>query len=134
MKMKNTFQRITCQGGSLLLIVLAAGLAFSADSKTTMSKSEAKELIGKASTPEDHRHLAEYFAQKAENMEAEAVEHEELAKEYAKNPRMVHEMKHPMSGNTAGHCRYFAQAARKAAAEDRSLAAAHENMAKMAQK
>jgi hypothetical protein len=134
MKMKSRFQRITGHGGSLLLIALAVGFAFAAESTPTMNKAEAKELIAKATTPEDHRRLAAYFTQKAENMEAEATEHEELAKEYAKNPQMIHEMKHPMSGNTAGHCRYFAQAARKAAAEDRALATAHENMAKMAQK
>lgn len=68
------------------------------------------------------------FTQKAEMMEAEALEHEELAKEYANNPG-IHVMKHPMSGRTAAHCKYFAQAARKAATEDRALATAHEAMA-----
>lgn len=131
MKMKNTLQRVARHGGFLLLIALVAGLAFAAE--PTMSKAEVRELITKASTPEDHHRLAAYFTQKAENMEAEAVEHDELAKQYAKNPG-IHEMKHPMSGNTAAHCRYFAQAARKAAAEDRALAAAHESMAKNAQK
>lgn len=129
--MKNTFHRMTRYGGSLLLIALVAGLSFAAE--PTMSKAEVKELIGKASTPEDHHRLASYFTQKADNMEAEAVEHDELAKQYANNPG-IHEMKHPMSGNTAAHCRYFSQAARKAAAEDRALAAAHESMAKNAQK
>ncbi len=133
MRMKNTFQRIKHHGGSLLLIALAAGLAFAAESTPTMSKAEVKKLIAKASTPEDHHWLAAYFRQKAEKMEAEAVEHDELAKQYANNPG-IHEMKHPMSGNTAAHCRYFSQAARKAAAEDRALAAAHESTAKNAQK
>lgn len=131
--MKNTFQRITRHCDLLLMIALAAGLAFAAESTPTMSKAEVKELIGKASTPEDHHRLAAYFAQKAEKMDAEVAEHEELAKEYFNNPG-IHAMKHPMSGQTAGHCKYFAQAARKAAAEDRALAAAHEEMAKKAQK
>jgi hypothetical protein len=131
-KMRNTFKRMTRHGGFLLLTALAAGLAFAAESTPPMSKAEVKELIAKASTPEDHHRLAAYFTQKAEKMEAEAVEHEELAKEYANIPG-VHEKK-PMSGNTPAHCRYFAQAARKAAAEDRALAAAHESMAQKAQK
>ena len=131
--MKNTFHRLTHYGGSLLLIVAVVGLGFAAEATPTMSKAEVKELIGKASTPEDHQRLAAYFTQKAEKMEAEAVEHDELAKEYLNNPG-IHAMKHPMSGNTAAHCRYFAQAARKAAAEDRALAAAHESMAQKAQK
>lgn len=124
--MKNTFQKIARLASSLLLV---AGIAFAAESTPTMTKAEAKELIGKATTQDDHHRLAAYFTQKAEMMEAEAVEHEELAKEYSKNPG-IHAMKHPMSGNTAGHCTYFAQDARKAAVQDRALAAAHEAMAK----
>ena len=131
--MTNTLQRITHHCGLLLLIALASGLAFAAESTPTMSKDEAKQLIAKASTSKDHHRLAAYFTQKAEMMDSEAAEHEELAKQYANNPG-IHEMKHPMSGKTAGHCKYFAQAARKAAAQDRALAAAHEDMAKKAQK
>ena len=66
-------------------------------------------------------------------MEAEAVEHDELAKEYANNPG-DDATKHPMSAKSAAHCKYFAQAARKAAAEDRALAAANEEMALKAKK
>ncbi len=49
--MKNKFHRITHSAGLLLLI-------------STMSKAEAKELIAKASTPEDHHRLAAYFTQR----------------------------------------------------------------------
>jgi len=116
------------------LMALAAGLAVAAEtSMPMMSKGEVKELISKSSTPEDHHRLAAYFKQKAEMMEAEAVEHDELAKEYASNPAND-ATKHPMSGRSAAHCRYFAQAARKAAIEDRALAAAHEDMALKAKK
>lgn len=127
-KMKQTFQKMMRLGTPLLLVTIAAGLAFAAE--PSMSKAEVKELIGKASTPEDHHRLAQYFTQKADNMEAEAVEHAELAQEYTKHANGLHEMKHPMSGGTAAHCKYFVTAARKAAAEDRALATAHENMAK----
>lgn len=133
MRLENTTQKITRRCSSLLLIVLTAALTLAAQSVPTMSKAEAKQLIAKASTPEDHHRLAAYFTQKAEKMESEAVEHEELAKEYSNNPG-IHAMKHPMSGNTAAHCKYFATAARKAAAEDRALALAHNKMAENAQK
>ena len=123
--MENVFMNISRY---MLFGALAAGLSFAAASTPLMTKSEAKELIAKATTPEDHHRLAEYFNQKAATMEAEAVEHDELGAEYAKNPG-IHAMKHPMSGTTAAHCKYFAQVARKAAAEDRALAAAHEGLA-----
>lgn len=129
MQTRNTFHRLTRPGWFLMLATLTAGLAFAVEPVAPMSKAEAKELIGKASTPADHQRLASYFSYKATVMEAEAVEHDELAAEYAKHPN-GHDMKHPMSGNTAGHCRYFAQASRKAAAEARLMATAHENMAK----
>ena len=130
--MNYTFQRSINRGGCLLLTALIAGLAFGAES-TSLTKAEVKALIANASTPAQHHQLAAYFTQKAEMMEAEAVEHEDLAKEYAKNSG-VDAMKHPMSGKTAGHCKYFAQVARKAAAEDRALAAAHEGMANQTEK
>ncbi len=133
MNTTSTFRIITRRCGVLVLISVAAVLAFAAEPMSMMSKAEAKELIGKASTPQDHQRLADYFNHKAEMMETEAVEHDELAKEYTNNPG-VHAMKHPMSGTTAAHCRYFAQAARKAAVEDRALATFHEQMAKRAQK
>jgi hypothetical protein len=129
--MKNTFDRVTRHGGFLLLVALAASLAFAAESTPTISKAEAKQLIATANSPEDYQKLAGYFTQKAEMMDAEAAEHEELAKEYAKNP---HSMKGPMGFKTSEHCKYFEQAARKAAAEDRALATSYESKAKTVQK
>jgi len=131
--MKTTLKKITRHCGTVVLISLAAALARAVEPTAMMSKSEAKDLISKANTPQDHHRLAEYFTHKAEMMDAEAAEHDDLAKQYANNPG-IHAMKHPMSGTTAGHCKYFAQAARKAAIEDRALAAAHEKMANASQK
>ena len=131
--MKSLFAQMTRYSGVLLVISVAAGVAIAAESMPMMSKGEVKELVTKASTPQEHRRLAEYFTHKAEMMDSEAVEHDDLAKEYAKNPGVA-AMKMPGSGRTASHCKYFAQAARKAAAEDRAIAAAHEQMAKNAEK
>jgi hypothetical protein len=129
MSSRNPFREIPASGRFLALAALAVGLVFAVEPSPPMSRSAAKELISKASTPADHQRIAAYFRYKADVMEAEAVEHDELAAEYAKNPN-GHDMKHPMSGKTAEHCKYFAQAARKAASEDRLMAAAHEAMAK----
>ncbi len=51
------------------------------------------------------------------------------AKELVASKPGVAAMKQPISGKTAGHCKYFLQAARKAASQDRALAAAHQEMA-----
>jgi hypothetical protein len=94
-----------------------------------LSKAELKALVAKAETPADHMKLSRHYSAKAEQLEAEAKEHEELAKEY-KGHVTVHGLKHPMSGQTAEHCELFAQQFAKAAKEARAMAAAHENMAK----
>ncbi len=108
----------------LLPITAAIGLALGAEPVSPMSKAEVKELISKSSTAEDHHRIAAYFKQKADVMDAEAAEHEDLAREYSNGRPTAGQIKHPMSSKTAAHCRYFAQAARKAATEDRALAAA----------
>jgi len=131
--MKSTLAKTRHLCGALLLISVAAAITMAAESMPMMSKAEVKALIGKASTSQDHHRLAEYFTHKTEMMDSEAAEHADLAKEFAKNPGVA-AMKMRMSGKTAGHCNYFAQDARKAAAEDRAIAAAHEQMAKKRQK
>ncbi|MGD0775936.1 MAG: hypothetical protein ABSC05_24225 [Candidatus Solibacter sp.] len=104
-----------------------------ADSKVRLTKKEVKTLVATAKTPEDHMKLARYFNQEADQLEAEAKEHDELAQEYRKNPNPM-ASKLPMSGRTAEHCAYFAKSTREAAKAARELAAAHEQMAKDAAK
>ena len=129
--MKHVPQSTTHHWRSLLLIAFAAGIAFAAEPAPKISKGELKELIASARTTEDHHRLAIYFKEKADMMEKEAVEHEELAQVYFDNPGND-EMKRSWSVTTAGHCRTYAKEARKAEAEDRALATAHETMAKAA--
>jgi hypothetical protein len=69
-----------------------------------------------------------YFNSEADRFEAEAVEHEGLANAHRIKTDALAE-KHTMSGNTAGHCDYFAKSARVKAKADRDLAAQHELMA-----
>ena len=114
-----------------VLGILASGVLLSADEHGLLSKSELKALIGSAKTAQDHERVAQHFDAKAEQLEAEAKEHEELAAQYKANPS-GHETKHPMSGQTAGHCQMFADDFQKAAQRARQMAADHRAMAKPA--
>ena len=97
-----------------------------------LTKKELKTAITNARTRQDHQRIATYYKKEADRLQADATEHEELAVVYAKSPN-AHAGKHPMSGQTADHCKYFADAARKAAQESQKLAGLHEEMAKEAQ-
>ena len=98
-----------------------------------LSKDQLKELIRSANTPADHQKLAAYYRDEANKLEAEATEHQELAKAYRNRTDAVAQ-KHPMSSKTAGHCDYFAKSVREAAKADRALAAEHDLMAQDAGK
>jgi hypothetical protein len=98
-----------------------------------LSKDKLKELSTSAATPADHLKLAAYFNSEADRFEAEALQHEGLANAHRIKTDAVAE-KHTMSGNTAGHCDYFAKVARQKAKADRDLAAQHELIAKGAEK
>ena len=113
----------------LSAILLAAGSLLAADETGILNKQELKTLIANAKTPADHTLLAKHFGAKAAQLDAEAKEHEELAAQYRANPN-IHEMKHPGSAQTAGHCQFFGKSLRKAAVDARKLASDHELMAK----
>lgn len=113
----------------LLLLFFVSTSYVHAQEGEHMSQQELKSLIASAKTPEDHERIAKHFEAEANQMDAAAKEHEELAAQYKANPS-GHAQKHPMSGRTAGHCNYFADDLHKAAKEDRALAADHREMAK----
>lgn len=116
---------------SSAVALFAGGLssAKAAGAAQPLTKKELKDAITKASTAQDHRRIAAYYQKEADRMMAEATEHDDLAAAYAKSPT-AHASKHPMSGQTAEHCRYFADAARKAGQAAKELANLHEQMAK----
>jgi uncharacterized protein YbbK (DUF523 family) len=97
-----------------------------------LAKKELKTAITNAKTPQDHQRIAAYYQKEADRMLAEAKEHDELAIVYAKSPN-ASAMKMPMSGRTAEHCKYFAEAVRKAAQESQEMAKLHQEMARQAQ-
>lgn len=114
-----------------LLLVASIVSVTAAESQGLLKSSELKALVMNAKTPADHLKLARHYTAMAEKHEGEAKEHEALAIEYTKHPT-GHEVKHPMSGQTAEHCKFYAEHCRKAAAEMRAMAAAHADMAKNA--
>jgi hypothetical protein len=113
----------------LILFAVTAALSSPFAIAQTMNKAELKELVGTANTPKDHERIAAHFDAKAAELDEEAKDHDELAAKYAASPN-GHDQKHPMSGLTAGHCKFFATKAREAAKAARQIAADHRQMAK----
>src|SRR5262245_47007547 len=99
----------------LAAMLLVAGLSSAADETAILGKQELKTWIANAKTATDHTRLAKHFSAKAAQLVADAKEHEELAAQYRANPT-IHEIKHPGSTQTAGHCQFFGKSLRKAAA------------------
>lgn len=116
-----------------VLMVITAGQAPAVDVKGELKPKEVRALVANAKTAADHLKLSRHYSTMAAKHEAEAKEHEALAAEYRRNPR-ASESKRPMAPDTAAHCDYYAQHCRNAAKEMQALAAAHEQMAKEAQK
>jgi cell fate (sporulation/competence/biofilm development) regulator YmcA (YheA/YmcA/DUF963 family) len=114
-----------------LLGIFVAGAFLWAGDGGLLSKQELKTHIADAKTAQDHERLAQHFDAKADELEAEAKEHQELAAQYKAHPT-IHEMKHQMSGQTAGHCQYFADELHKAAMGARQMATDHREMAREA--
>lgn len=112
-----------------MLAIMFTGTMLKADDPGLLSKQELKSLIGSAKSVPDHERLARHFDAKASELEAESKEHRELAAQYKANPTM-HQSKHPMSAETAGHCQYFADDLQKASQRARQMAADHRQMAK----
>jgi glutamate/tyrosine decarboxylase-like PLP-dependent enzyme len=111
----------------LMTSMLLATVGLAADK--TLSKEEVRSLVQKANTPAEHNKLAQYYGQKADQLEAEANEHAQMAKLYKARPNAA-VMKHPMSPDTPSHCENLAANLHKAAVEARALSAAHAEMAK----
>jgi hypothetical protein len=119
---------------ALTVLIGVGGLSLAvAVEPAALTKKDLKAAITNAKTPQEHRRVADYYKREADRMLAEASEHDELAVVYAKSPNPAM-MKQPMSGRTADHCKFFAEAARKAAQESQEMAKLHEEMAQQAQR
>jgi len=121
--------------GYITVWLLAAALivpalwATQSQGPETWTKKDLKQAITTAKTAEDHTKIAQFYVRDAERLDAEAKEHVALAEAYKKSPT-IHEQKHPMSGQTAGHCQWLANRYTEMAQKERELAKFHEDMAK----
>jgi hypothetical protein len=111
----------------MVLLATTALMTTSMASAQILSKAQLKELITSASTAADHEKIAKHFDAKAAQYETDAKDYDELAVAHRNNG---HSSKHPMSGLTEEHCKYFAAEARRAATEARKVAADHREMGK----
>ena len=121
------------RNGLMLIVVLSStltggtGIVSAAEPLKPLSKREFQHLVKNARTPLEHAKLSIYYEEKAEEHEAEAKEHQDMAVQFALRPVMSN-TKHPMGPLTAEHCRYFAEHCRKVALEMRERARAHRVM------
>ncbi len=104
-----------------IVLTMALGASVSAQKEKPLTKDQAMNLLGTATTPAQHEQLAQYFNQKAAKLETEAKEHTELANAY-------HKGKTPNMQN-ASLCEQASSDELKAAQENRAIADSHHKMA-----
>lgn len=118
------------------MFVFSFGVTPQMNAADHLTKKQATALAATAKTRADHMKLAAYFKLEADRLDAEASEHEELAKNYRLNPAMTGGGK--SGGNTQirtfEHCDAAAKSLREAAKATRELATEHEQMATDAEK
>jgi hypothetical protein len=104
-----------------ILLTTAFTTSIWAQKEKPLTKDQAMKLLSTAETPEQHEQLAQYFNLKAAKLETEAKEHLELANAY-------HRGKTPNMQNIS-LCEEAAADERKAAQENRAIAAGHHKAA-----
>jgi hypothetical protein len=129
--MKRTFTGISVLAFAIIVTSAAFGQStLTAQAKPErLSKHELSTLIANARTPAEHERIARFYEAKAADDQAQANTHEAMVAEYKANPSLS---TNKNQASTIGHCEYFAQKFSKLAAEDRELAAGHEQMARVA--
>lgn len=124
---------------ALAIIVLALSslvlVSMASNNTQVINKKEFKVLLRTAKEPPEHQKIAQYYRQEARRLTASSKEHAELAEIYAKNPPFpAMESKHGDAfGQSASHCRKWAQLIAEQAKEAEALAVLHEAMAKVAE-
>lgn len=113
---------------NILILILAAGITFAADSNRLQAMAKA------ANTPEAHTEVAAGYNSWAATLEAKADSHEREATRLAKAALKSHLLhKWPaMATAPAERERRLAMQARRAAAEARSIALKHKSLAEPA--
>lgn len=102
--------------GAVVLLTLAAC------SSVPSSIPGMPEAIASAKTPEDHRGIADYFARKAVDYDAETAFHRKMFRSYSG-------ARYGYSGSIIGHCRSLEEGFAEAAKDARALEQAHRQLA-----
>jgi hypothetical protein len=110
------------------VLALTTATLATAQTADLLTSKQARDLVIRANTPDDHMKLSRHFTALAAKYDADAADHRDLAAAYRKAPT-ASETKRPGAPDTAAHCERFAQSTALAAKEARALAAAHERMA-----
>ena len=119
---------------TVLAIVSFTSLYSFAQDQKVPTKKELATLLKTAKEPADHLRVAAYYKQEAARQRQIAKEHADLAVIYQeRHPFAAMQAKHgDTSGQSASHCKKFAELALEQAKEDDALVVLHENMAKEA--
>lgn len=83
---------------------------------------DISDAISSASTAADHQRIADHFAKKAAGHEAEALQHEQMARSYMRWPKGE-------PAAWAAHCKSLQKKLTEAAQEARALEQAHRQLA-----
>lgn len=92
------------------------------------SKQQLNTLIATASTPTEHRRIAQYYRAKAQDYQAQSKEHEQMLAAYRANPSIGGKSR----ASFINHCEYYSQNFKDMAVKSQELAALHEQMAQEA--
>lgn len=114
---------------AVTMSVILAAVGTTASKQKMLSKNEVKALVANGNSPGDHMKLADYYRIRAEQLQAEASEHAEMAKTYRARPA-VSDVKRPGASDTASHCEALSKNLANAAREARTLSEAHAEMAR----
>jgi hypothetical protein len=91
-----------------------------------LSRKELHSLITNAKTAEDHKKLAAYYRDKAQEANEKVADHQDMLQAYVDNPTGHRPMKSP---NPQDFCNSLIRIYREEAKQDLSLAEYHEGMA-----
>ncbi len=94
-----------------------------------LNKQQLNTLIATASTPAEHRLIAQYYQTKALDYAAQAQEHEQMIEAYNANPSRGGKSR----ASFIDHCEYSAKHSKDLATKSQELAQLHEQMAKDAE-
>lgn len=123
-----------------IIVSLFFGLSLAAYGQTvtgsstlpSLSKKDAKSLELKASTPQDHSQLADYYRAQAAHERIESQKHATEAAYFKLHPSYL-ASKHPFIYGTEAHCLWVSSRYAKAAAKSEVLLRKHEQLASAAE-